>query len=37
MADREYAQELNEKADQMLLEYGTKAEAVFDTVKARLR
>ena len=37
MADREYAQALNEKADQMLFEYGTKAAAVFDTVKARLR
>ncbi len=37
MADRDYAGQLNEKADKMLLEYTKKAAAVFETVKNRLR
>lgn len=37
MTDREYADALNQKADQMLLEYTVKAAGIFDTVKARLR
>lgn len=36
MADREYARELNQKADRMLEVYGTKAETIFQQVKGRL-
>lgn len=36
MADREYAGELNQKADRMLEVYGTKAETIFQQVKGRL-
>ena len=37
MTDRDYADSLNQRADRMLEEYGTKAAVVFETVKARLR
>ncbi len=37
MADREYAQALNEKADNMLSIYCEKAAGIFETVKNRLR
>ena len=37
MQDREYADALNEKADKMLEEYTKRAEAVFESVKARLK
>ena len=37
MADREYAQSLNDRADQMLDAYTVKAAGIFETVKARLR
>ena len=37
MADRAYAESLNDKADQMLAEYTKKAEGIFETVKGRLR
>lgn len=37
MADREYADALNEKADQMLAVYCEKAANIFETVKNRLR
>jgi len=37
MTDRIYADKLNEKAEQMLKEYGKKASEVFETVKARLK
>lgn len=36
MADREYAGELNQKADRMLEVYGIKAETIFQQVKGRL-
>lgn len=36
MIDREYARELNQKADRMLEVYGTKAETIFQQVKGRL-
>lgn len=37
MADREYADALNEKADEMLEVYTKKAADIFEKVKARLR
>lgn len=37
MQDRDYAAELNDRADQMLETYTKRAEAVFAEVKARLR
>ncbi|MDO4554011.1 MAG: cyclodeaminase/cyclohydrolase family protein [Lachnospiraceae bacterium] len=36
MADREYAEELNQKADEMLSVYLKKADTIFDSVKGRL-
>ena len=37
MADKEYAAELNAKADKMIEEYGKKADEIFEKVNARLR
>jgi len=37
MADREYAEELNRKADEMLEKYCPLADEIFDSVQARLR
>ncbi len=37
MADKEYAAQLNEKADKMIEEYGKKADEIFEKVNARLR
>ena len=37
MADREYAEDLNTKADQMLAVYTKKAAEIFESVKERLR
>lgn len=37
MKNREYAQELNQKADAMLAEYPKKAEAIFTSVLGRLK
>ena len=37
MADREYADSLNRKADEMLEVYSKKAEAIFGQVMGRLR
>lgn len=37
MADKEYAAQLNEKADKMIEEYSKKADEIFEKVNARLR
>lgn len=37
MADKEYAAELNAKADKMIEDYSKKADAIFEAVTARLR
>lgn len=37
MADKEYAAQLNAKADKMIEEYGKKADEIFEKVNARLR
>ncbi len=37
MADREYAEELNAKADKMIADYSKKADEIFAAVNARLR
>lgn len=37
MADRAYAEELNQKADQMLYVYGKKADEIFKQVMGRLK
>ena len=37
MADKEYAAELNAKADNMIEVYGKKADEIFEKVTARLR
>ena len=37
MADKEYAAELNAKADKMIADYSKKADEIFEAVTARLR
>lgn len=37
MTDREYAEQLNEEANEMIREYSVRADAVFDSVKERLK
>lgn len=37
MADREYAESLNEEAEKMIAEYSVKADEVFESVNERLR
>ena len=37
MADKEYAAELNAKADKMIEDYSKKADEIFEKVTARLR
>ncbi|MDD6572978.1 MAG: cyclodeaminase/cyclohydrolase family protein [Thermoflexaceae bacterium] len=37
MEDREYAESLNEEANEMIREYSVRADAVFDSVKERLK
>ena len=37
MENRDKANELNTKTEQMLVEYGKKADAIFDMVQAKLK